>query len=60
MEAVNKVINTASTAIWGESNPQSQTAQHADEPVSGVQGRGEANDPYDAGNREGKSTSAQS
>lgn len=60
MEAVNKVITTASNAIWGESNTQAENAaaQQHDEPISGVQGRGAAGDPYDAGNREGKSSSS--
>lgn len=52
METVHKVINTASNAIWGEGNT---TAQEHDEPISGVQGKGSSTDPYDAGNREGKS-----
>lgn len=58
MEAVNKVINTASNAIWGESDPQMQNtaAQEHSEPISGVQGKGSASDPYDAGNRDGKSS----
>ncbi|KAJ5617063.1 hypothetical protein N7537_002177 [Penicillium hordei] len=51
METVNKYVNAASTAIWGESNsPQAQ--QHGEEPISGVQGKGRATDPYDAGNRD--------
>lgn len=58
MEAVNKVINTASNAIWGETSTQAQdtASQEHDEPISGVQGKGDASDPYDAGNRDGKST----
>lgn len=53
MEAVNKVINSASHAIWGDTDVQSQTAQQShEEPISGVQGKGAANDPYDAGNRD--------
>lgn len=56
MEAVNKVITTASHAIWGDNDAQSQQAQQShDEPISGVQGKGSANDPYDAGNRDGMS-----
>lgn len=52
METVNKYVNAASTMIWGEDNsPQAQ--QHGEEPISGVQGRGRATDPYDAGNRDG-------
>lgn len=52
METVNKYVNAASTVIWGDDNsPQAQ--QHGEEPISGVQGRGRATDPYDAGNRDG-------
>lgn len=60
MEAVNKIINTASNAIWGESNTNTENTadQEHNEPISGVQGRGDASDPYDAGNREGKSSSS--
>lgn len=59
MESVNKAINTASTAIRGEqaTQPPSTTAQEHTEPISGVQGKGVASDPYDAGNREGKPSS---
>lgn len=58
MEAVNKAIHTASHAIWGENSTQpSKTTSHEhEEPISGVQGKGAAGDPYDAGNREGKSS----
>lgn len=52
METVNKYVNAASTVIWGEgTSPQAQ--QHGEEPISGVQGKGRATDPYDAGNRDG-------
>lgn len=50
MDAVNRALDSASHAIWGETHPQHQ--QHGEEPLSGVQGRGTATDPYDAGNRE--------
>ncbi|CAI7673429.1 unnamed protein product [Penicillium palitans] len=51
METVNKYVNAASTVIWGEgTSPQAQ--QHGEEPISGVQGKGRATDPYDAGNRD--------
>ncbi|KAJ9486834.1 hypothetical protein VN97_g6500 [Penicillium thymicola] len=51
METVNKYVNAASTVIWGGDNsPQAQ--QHGEEPISGVQGKGRATDPYDAGNRD--------
>ncbi|KAJ5508667.1 hypothetical protein N7527_010810 [Penicillium freii] len=51
METVNKYVNAASTVIWGDNNSP-QTQQHGEEPISGVQGRGRATDPYDAGNRD--------
>lgn len=54
METVNKVVHAASTAIWGEGQDNQSTQPHGEEPVSGVQGKGAANDPYDAGNRDGK------
>lgn len=52
METVNKYVNAASTVIWGDNNSL-QAQQHGEEPISGVQGRGRATDPYDAGNRDG-------
>lgn len=56
MEAVNKVIKTASHFIWDDTDVQWQkTEQSHDEPISGVQSKGAANDPYEAGNRDGKS-----
>ncbi|KGO67638.1 hypothetical protein PITC_064010 [Penicillium italicum] len=51
METVNKYVNAASTAIWGE-NGTPQAQQHGEEPISGVQGKGRVTDPYDAGNRD--------
>lgn len=53
MDTVNRYVSAASTALWGE-NTESQSVAHGDEPMSGVQGKGLANDPYDAGNREGE------
>ncbi|KAJ5713228.1 uncharacterized protein N7483_010409 [Penicillium malachiteum] len=52
MEAVNRVVNAASSALWGEDYTHPKDIPHGDEPISGVQGKGLANDPYDAGNRE--------
>ncbi|KAJ5367520.1 Solid-state culture expressed protein (Aos23) [Penicillium brevicompactum] len=55
METVNKYVTAASTAIWGqngEPNATQITQQHGEEPLSGVQGRGDTTDPYDAGNRD--------
>lgn len=48
METINKALDSASHAIWGETHPQHQ------EPLSGVQGKGKVTDPYDAGNRDSK------
>lgn len=53
MDTVNRVYNAASTALWGEGGSQTQAVPHGDEPMSGVQGKGVANDPYDGGNRDG-------
>lgn len=51
METISNVVNTvsqtATKAIWGEQN---ETA--GNEPVSGVQGKGTATDPFDKGNSE--------
>ena len=56
MDTVSKVVSAASGALWGEKNPQEEQSSvpHGEEPISGVQGKGVATDPYDAGNREGK------
>jgi hypothetical protein len=57
METVNKYVNAASNAIWGQDSTPSATQtvqQHGEEPLSGVQGKGDTTDPYDAGNRDGK------
>lgn len=58
METVNKYVTAASTVIWGHDGQPNATqvlGQHGEEPLSGVQGKGEPTDPYDAGNREGQS-----
>lgn len=61
METVNhtvtQIVSVASNAIWGEnSTEKNQTnVPHGEEPISGVQGKGVVNDPYDAGNRDGTS-----
>lgn len=52
MDTVNRALDSASHAIWGETHPEHQ--QHGEEPLSGVQGQGSATDPYDAGNRDGE------
>lgn len=57
METVNKYVTAASTAIWGQDGQPNATQvvdQHGEEPLSGVQGKGEPTDPYDAGNRDGQ------
>lgn len=57
METVNKYVTAASTAIWGQDGQLNATQvvdQHGEEPLSGVQGKGEPTDPYDAGNRDGQ------
>ncbi|KAJ5653939.1 hypothetical protein N7490_000942 [Penicillium lividum] len=51
-DTVNRVVSAASTALWGEGNQESQSLAHGDEPMSGVQGKGSAEDPYDGGNRD--------
>lgn len=55
METINRALDSASHAIWGETHQQHQ--QHGEEPLSGVQGQGQATDPYDAGNRDGTPSS---
>ena len=55
MEAANKILESASTVLWGPSQPQNEhqdVEQHGEEPLSGVQGQGTATDPYDAGNKD--------
>ncbi|KAL4973152.1 hypothetical protein BDW66DRAFT_108988 [Aspergillus desertorum] len=64
METITQAVQSASNALWNEVDalrggqqtkteqrvPQQQ--QHGEEPLSGVQGKGTATDPYDAGNRD--------
>ncbi|KAF3384855.1 hypothetical protein F1880_002552 [Penicillium rolfsii] len=53
METVSKVVSAATAALWGDgSTAQQQTTPHGEEPIAGVQGKGNFNDPFDAGNRE--------
>ncbi|KAL1592625.1 hypothetical protein SLS60_011041 [Paraconiothyrium brasiliense] len=53
METISNVVNsvsqTATKAIWGE---QQNNETAGNEPVSGVQGKGTATEPYDKGNSE--------
>lgn len=56
MDTINQYVSAASTALWGENaESKNENVAHGDEPISGVQGKGMASDPYDAGNRDGKS-----
>ncbi|KAL4821238.1 hypothetical protein BDW67DRAFT_150286 [Aspergillus spinulosporus] len=64
METITHAVQSASNALWNEvdalrGGQQTQTEQripqqqqHGDEPLSGIQGKGTATDPYDAGNRD--------
>ncbi|KAL2851515.1 hypothetical protein BJY01DRAFT_117093 [Aspergillus pseudoustus] len=67
--AVQNASTAASNAIWGtdeHQQPQSErteqivAARHGEEPLSGVQGKGTATDPFDAGNRAEQPTTTQS
>ncbi|KAL4904808.1 hypothetical protein BDW74DRAFT_22113 [Aspergillus multicolor] len=61
-QTAQQAVQSASNAVWNEIDalrngqqteqrvPQQQ--QHGDEPMSGIQGKGTATDPYDAGNRD--------
>ena len=52
METISSVVNTASKAIWGEQTANTTTANETagQEPVSGLQGKGTIDEPYDQGN----------
>jgi hypothetical protein len=54
METVQNVVNAASKAIWGDQNAAEQTTAHNEtggqEPISGIKGAGNANEPFDKGN----------
>ncbi|RDW63028.1 uncharacterized protein DSM5745_10139 [Aspergillus mulundensis] len=62
-QTAQQAVQSASNAVWNEIDalrsgqeteqrvPQQQQ-QHGDEPMSGIQGKGTATDPYDAGNRD--------
>ncbi|OJK01696.1 hypothetical protein ASPACDRAFT_41958 [Aspergillus aculeatus ATCC 16872] len=54
METLNRTFKNATTALWNEFQPgeQQQLQPHGDEPLSGIQGKGTATDPYDGGNRD--------
>jgi hypothetical protein len=46
MEVINNITQSASKAIWGETNANTK----AEEPMSGVRGDTSRGEPYDAGN----------
>lgn len=48
METISNVAAAASKVIFGESKTDNETA--GQEPVSGEQGRGTPNEPFDKGN----------
>jgi hypothetical protein len=51
METVTNLANAASKAIWGQQPSTTQGNETAgEEPVSGVQGKGDLNEPFDKGN----------
>ncbi|PWY94307.1 hypothetical protein BO94DRAFT_328064 [Aspergillus sclerotioniger CBS 115572] len=57
METINDTFTNASNSLWSEVHPTQTpdnpySSQHGDEPLSGIQGKGTATDPYDAGNRD--------
>lgn len=51
METISNIASSASKLIYGDPKVE----QSGQEPVSGQTGRGTADEPYDAGNLEGKS-----
>lgn len=50
METINNIAGVASKAIWGDANANAEKS--GTEPVSGKQGAGTTNEPYDKGNEE--------
>jgi len=54
METVTNVVNAASEAIWGKQPTAEEQAAHnetgGEEPISGVKGAGNAEEPFDKGN----------
>ena len=52
------VVNTASKVVFGE-QPKEENATGGEEPLSGVTGKGTAEEPYDAGNATGTLTLGQ-
>ncbi|RAL14637.1 uncharacterized protein BO97DRAFT_404166 [Aspergillus homomorphus CBS 101889] len=54
METLNRTFNNATNALLNEfqTGEQQQVQPHGEEPMSGIQGKGTATDPYDGGNRD--------
>ncbi|KAL4920455.1 hypothetical protein BDW62DRAFT_198771 [Aspergillus aurantiobrunneus] len=64
METISQAVHNASNALWNEvdmlrgrhqqtgQTTEQRAQQHGEEPISGIQGKGTAKDPYDAGNRD--------
>ncbi|KLJ06892.1 hypothetical protein EMPG_17624 [Blastomyces silverae] len=48
MDAIKHVVEAAENYLWG--NDEASNTPSGEEPVAGVQGKGTAADPYDAGN----------
>ncbi|KAL2830026.1 hypothetical protein BDW59DRAFT_29542 [Aspergillus cavernicola] len=57
MDTITHAVQNAGNAIWNEVDAlrgtgEQQTAGQGVEPISGIQGKGTVDDPYDAGNRD--------
>lgn len=50
METIQNVANTASKMIFGEQNTTQSNETTGQEPISGQQGKGTVDEPYDQGN----------
>ena len=53
METISNLASAASKAIYGEQKPETTTQGNetlGQEPISGEQGKGTINEPYDQGN----------
>jgi hypothetical protein len=51
METISNIASSASKAIWGEQAATTQNNETAGtEPVSGLKGKGDLNEPFDKGN----------
>ncbi|KAF2122939.1 hypothetical protein BDV96DRAFT_11820 [Lophiotrema nucula] len=59
--AASSVATTVSKTIWGEQNPQNPTPGNetaGQEPISGLEGKGTATEPFDQGNAETATSSS--